>query len=110
MDGLEFLKTIPDNYVDGVLFDPPYSVEMCLRHYTTKHAGTAGRTEYWTLCKQEIARIVKPNGLCISFCWDSSGIGKKRGFEIEEIILLSHGGLHHDTIITVDRKVAKTRS
>lgn len=36
-----------------------------------------------------------------------SGIGKKRGFEIEEIVLLSHGALHHDTIVTIDRKVVE---
>ena len=44
-------------------------------------------------------------GVVISFCWDSQGIGKKRGFEIIEIRLVCHGACHNDTIITVDRKV-----
>ena len=106
MDGLSFLKTI--SYRDmakGVLFDPPYSTEQCLRRYTPKHGGTAGRAEYWAKCKDEIAKILSVDGIAISFGWDSTGIGKKRGFEIEEILLLCHGACHNDTIITVDRKV-----
>lgn len=103
MDALEFLKTLHDNFADGVLFDPPYSVEQCLRKYTPKQNGTAGRAEYWAKCKDEISRIIRPGGIAISFCWDSTGMGKKRGFEIEEILLLCHGACHNDTIITIDR-------
>jgi hypothetical protein len=104
LDALEFLKGLTDGFARGVLFDPPYSVEQCLRRYTPKQGGTAGRAEYWAQCKDEIARIVEPGGYCISFCWDSTGIGKKRGFEIEEILLVCHGACHNDTIVTVDRK------
>jgi hypothetical protein len=104
MDALEFLKSLSDNSVNGVLFDPPYSVEQCLRRYTPKQNGTAGRAEYWAKCKDEIARIVKPDGYCISFCWDSTGVGKKRGFEIVEVMLVCHGACHNDTIVTVERK------
>lgn len=105
MDALDFLRTIGDSTVSGVLFDPPYSTEQCLRRYTPKQGGTAGRAEYWARCKDEIARIVKPEGLAISFCWDSTGIGKKRGFEIVEVMLLCHGACHNDTIVTIDRKL-----
>lgn len=105
LDGLEFLKSISSNSISGSLFDPPYSVEQCLRRYTPKHNGTAGRAEYWAKCKDEIARILSLGGLSISFAWDSTGIGKRRGFEIVEIMLLCHGACHNDTIITVERKV-----
>ena len=104
IDGLEYLNQFKDNSVRGVLFDPPYSVEQCLRKYTPKFKGTAGRTEYWTQCKKEIARITRPGGRCFSFGWNSCGIGKKRGFEIIEILLLCHGACHNDTIIVVDKK------
>ena len=109
LDALEFLKQLDDLSVDGVLFDPPYSVEQCLRKYTPKHGGTAGRAEYWAKCKDEISRIIKPNGLAISFCWDSVGIGQNRGFEIVEVKLVCHGACHNDTIITVDKKVGKRK-
>ena len=104
-DALEFLKGIAGESVDGVLFDPPYSTEQCLRRYTPIQNGTAGRAEYWAKCKDEIAHIVKPGGLSISFCWDSTGIGTKRGFEIIEILLVCHGACHNDTIVTVERKL-----
>jgi len=105
LDALEFLETLQDNSFNGVLFDPPYSVEQCLRRYTPKHNGTAGRAEYWAKCKDEIARILKSGGHCISFCWDSVGIGANRGFRIEEILIICHGACHNDTIVTVDRKI-----
>ena len=105
MDGLEFLRSRNSHSVNGVLFDPPYSVEQCLRRYTPKFKGTAGRAEYWGKCKDEIARIVNPGGITISFGWDSCGIGKNRGFEIIEILLICHGACHNDTIITVDKKI-----
>ena len=105
MDALDFLKSIESKSKKGNLFDPPYSVEQCLRRYTPKHGGTAGRAEYWAKCKDEIARITEIGGLVISFCWDSTGVGKKRGFEIIEIKLLCHGACHNDTIITVERKL-----
>ena len=104
MDALEFLRTLDTGSVNGVLFDPPYSTEQCLRRYTPKHGGTAGRAEYWAKCKNEIARIIKSGGYCVSFGWDSTGIGKKRGFEIVEILLICHGACHNDTICTCERK------
>ena len=104
MDALDFLRLLPAESVTGALFDPPYSVEQCLRKYTPKQNGTAGRTEYWARCKEEIGRIIRHGGLAISFRWDSTGIGKKRGFEVVEILLICHGACHNDTIVTVERK------
>jgi hypothetical protein len=103
-DGLEFLKSFGDTSVNGVLFDPPYSVEQALRIYKPKFKGTAGRAEYWAKCKDEIARILRPEGKCICFGWDSTGIGKKRGFDMYRILLLCHGACHNDTIVTVESK------
>lgn len=105
MDGYEFLQTIESNSIDGGLFDPPYSVEQCLRRYTPKHKGTAGRAEYWAKCKNELGRVIKKDGINISFGWDSCGIGKKRGFEIIEVLLICHGACHNDTIVTVEKKI-----
>jgi hypothetical protein len=104
MDGFEFLKSLSSDTYDGVLFDPPYSVDQCLKLYTPKFKGTAGRAEYWAKCKDEIARVLKEDAIAISFGWDSCGIGKNRGFEIVEVMLLCHGAAHNDTIVTVDVK------
>lgn len=109
MDGLEFLKHLPSHSFMGALFDPPYSVEQCLRKYTPKHGGTAGRTEYWAKCKDEIARLLEPGAISFCFGWDSTGIGKKRGFEILEIKLLCHGAAHNDTIITIEKALGNAK-
>ena len=105
-DALEYLKSLESMKYSGSLFDPPYSVEQCLRKYTPKQGGTAGRAEYWAKCKDELSRISAPNAYAISFCWDSTGLGKKRGFEIVEVMLLCHGACHNDTIITVERALS----
>jgi len=45
VDALAFLQLFEDNALAGVIFDPPYSTEQCLRRYTPKHNGTAGREQ-----------------------------------------------------------------
>lgn len=107
MDALEFLKSRENESATGILFDPPYSADQCLRLYTPKHNGRAGRAEYLAKCRDEIARVLKQDGTAISFGWDSMGIGDSRGFDIIEIILLCHGACHNDTIITIDKKRIK---
>jgi hypothetical protein len=108
LDGLDFLKGLADSSLDGVLFDPPYSAEQALRRYKPKHNGTAGRSEYWARCKDEVARIVRPNGKAICLGWDSNGVGKTRGFTLQRVLLLCHGACHNDTIITVETKVRES--
>ena len=55
--------------------------------------------------KDEIKRITCKDGVVITFGWNSNGIGKTRGFEIVEILLVAHGGNHNDTICVVERKL-----
>ncbi len=37
MDAIEFLKSLPSEYADGILLDPPYSLRQVSEHY--KQAG-----------------------------------------------------------------------
>ncbi len=48
---------------------------------------------------------MKKDGIVISFGWNTNGIGKTKGFEIIEILMVAHGGSHNDTICTVERKL-----
>lgn len=105
MDALEFLKTFADGVLDGVIFDPPYTPWQCLQKYKAKSHGTYGRAHYWALCKDEIARIVKPGGKVISMCWDTTGCGKNRNFDIKRILVVCHGACHNDTLVTVEKKI-----
>lgn len=107
MDALDFLKQFDDGSVDGVLFDPPYSprqITECYQGVGLQVTQETTRADFWGKQKIEIARIVKPHGKVISFGWNSGGIGKKFGFEIQRILLVAHGGWHNDTICTVEVK------
>ncbi len=106
LDAVEFLKRFKDNQLDGVLLDPPYS----LHQVTMSYAGYGKkRVIALTPVYDEIARIIKPNGYCISFGWNSNGISRKRCFEIKEVYLIPHGGHHNDTIVTVEQKYFQTQ-
>ena len=51
--------------------------------------------------------MIKPRGIVLSFGWHSNGMGKGRGYEIEEIMLVAHGGGHSDTICLAERKLPR---
>lgn len=107
LDALEFLKMFPDQSVDGVLYDPPYSprqVSECYKGVGLSTSQKATSASFWSEQKKEIARITKPGGKVISFGWNSGGIGKKYGYDICYILLVPHGGWHNDTICTVEIK------
>jgi len=107
MDALDFLRLFDDSSVDLILFDPPYSPRQVSEVYRSLDMSVNMQTtqsSFWGNLKKEISRIVKPNGQCITFGWNSGGIGKSNGFEIIEILMVAHGGWHNDTICTVEVK------
>ena len=107
MDATEFLKMLDNNSADVVLWDPPYSprqIMECYKKFNMTVNMQTTQASYWSKQKEQVARIVKPNGIVITCGWNSGGIGKKYGFKIIEILLVAHGGWHNDTIVTVERK------
>lgn len=108
MDATEFLLMLPDNYADIILYDPPYSprqVAECYKKFGKTVNMKTTQASYWSKQKEQIARIIKSNGIVITCAWNSGGIGKKYGFEIIEILLVAHGGWHNDTIVTVEKMI-----
>ena len=109
MDALAFLKEQKSDSLDGVLFDPPYSItqaKQCYEGYGMDKLDTKPTSmKYWGDCKTEIARVLKPGGKAICFGWTSMGIGINRGFEMRRILLVPHGGSKNDTIVTVEIKL-----
>jgi hypothetical protein len=99
-DALTYLKNLATSTFDGVLYDPPYSITQA-RMYGKKEFSSM---KYWKECKDQIARILKPSGKVICFGWNSMGLGKNRGFTMNRILLVSHGGSKNDTIVTVESK------
>jgi len=107
MEALDFLKMLPDNHADCILFDPPYSprqVSECYKKSKLSVNMQTTQASFWGNIKKEVSRILKIEGCCITFGWNSGGIGKSNGFYIIEILLVAHGGWHNDTICTVEIK------
>ena len=108
MEALDFVHNLADNHFDGALFDPPYSYRQVSEHY--KHIGKKATqldtsTQFYSRVLNPLADKIKLDGHCIHFGWNTNAMGKKRGFEIIEILVVAHGGHHNDTLVTVERKV-----
>jgi hypothetical protein len=113
IDALEFLRGRSESEFDAVLFDPPYSprqVSECYKKMGLSVNMQTTQSSFWSNLKKEIRRIVKPSGIVITCGWNSGGIGQKYGFEIEQILLVAHGGWHNDTIVTVERRTSCAKS
>lgn len=107
-DALEWISKFSPSTLDGVIYDPPYSLRQLKECYDSigiKPDPAIFRADYIAKQKDIISRIIKPNGKAICFGWNSIGIGKSRGFKLERILLIAHGRSHNDTIVTVERKM-----
>lgn len=107
-DAREFLAGL-EVRPDLVIFDPPYSPRQISEVY--QRIGRECKTEdtqnaaLYSECRNRIAEIMAPGGTVLSFGWNSSGMGKQRGFEIVEIMIVCHGGAHNDTICMAERQL-----
>lgn len=107
LEALEFANILPHG-LEGALFDPPYSYRQVSEHYKILgKKATALDTSYnfYARVLDPLSKKIKQGGIAISFGWNSNGFGKKRGFEIIEIMNVAHGLHHNDTIVTVEVKI-----
>ena len=89
------------------MYDPPYSVRQaseCYKHFGIGIKQKDTQSSWRAKHLDEISRILKPQGLLISFGWNTNGGGKKRGFKQLEILIVAHGASHNDTLVTVELK------
>lgn len=108
LEALDFLQHLKNDSCDIFLFDPPsnpnrmkfYFEEMNLKLHKKYYL-----TDYWTKLKKEITRILKINGYVISLGYNSGGVGKTNGFNIEEILILSNYYLKNDIFCVIDKKI-----
>ena len=109
MDALKFMEMLPSNSADVVLYDPPYSITQASQLYKNygkeKLEVNVANMKYWALCKDNISRILKIGGVCLSFGWNTNGVGINRGFEMQEILIVAHGGSKNDTLCTAEIKI-----
>jgi len=116
LDAVDFLETLRggDIELDCAIFDPPYSPGQIKECYNNIGRDVTGKdTQNAALYKRvrdAIHPLVKNGGVVLSFGWNSAGMGKTRGYEIEEILLVAHGGAHNDTICLAERKIRQPDS
>lgn len=114
MEARLFLDSLNGVVADAVLFDPPYSPRQIAECY--KRVGLKVGLEetqnarLYREVKDRLDARLRPDGIAICCGWNSAGFGIKRGYQIEEILLVAHGGAHNDTIVTIERKLSKAQS
>jgi len=100
MDAYEYVKSCEDNTFDTVILDPPYNIRKAREKYGERWIGS------FTKIKNELVRIVKPNGIVITLGYDTVGMSKSRGFKKIGICVICHNGDHNDTLIVVEQKIS----
>jgi len=113
MDAIDFLMKLAGEGVkaSGVVIDPPYSptqIKECYQGIGIKTASDmALRGKMMKARRGLVNAITEPGSVVLSFGWNTNGMGK-RGWRIVEILLISHGSDHNDTICMAEVKLAYT--
>jgi hypothetical protein len=111
LDAEDFILKIQETIgqVSLILFDPPYSprqISECYkgigREVTMKDTQSAA---LYARVRNRMVDILPIGGVVLSFGWNSVGAGKNRGFSLEEILMVCHGGAHNDTICLAERRI-----
>ena len=109
MEARLFLKMLVDQGVraDLLIFDPPYSPRQISECYASAgmKAGMVDTQNAKLIkeCRDLMKAMAEPGATCLSFGWNSAGMGK--GWKIEEIMLVAHGSCHNDTICLAEKHI-----
>lgn len=99
LDALDFVLSYKGKKFNTVILDPPYSyrksMEMYNGNYTSKFKTIA----------DNLPNIITSSAKVISFGYHSTFLGKKRGYDLEEMCVFAHGGAQHCTIAIIESKL-----
>ena len=95
---------------DLVILDPPYSQIQVSRSYKNggreyKPFGDDNNAVLYRRVKNKLDKLLKSGGIALTFGWNTSGFGIKRGYEIIEILIVCHGAAHNDTLCMAEKKL-----
>ena len=112
MDSIAFLEMLvaKGTMADLVIFDPPYSprqIKECYDSIGLKMGALDAMRTNWMRERDLIAQMQNPGDVVLSFGWNSMGMGKKRGYEIIEGLMVCHGVGHYDTLCMAERMTWK---
>ena len=94
MDALDFVKyAIKNNmYFDTIILDPPYAYRKAMEMYNSNY------TSKFKQIADIVPKILKTDGIVISFGYHSTFLGKKRKAILKKLCVFAHGGAQHCTI------------
>ncbi len=108
MKACDFLMQEGPNTSDLIIFDPPYSlrqVKECYENYADGFSHKDSQNAIRWTKERDIIKLQQHKwNVVLSFGWTSTCMGKKRGYEIDSILLCSHGPAHNDTLCVAEIK------
>lgn len=104
LDVFDFLKAIPEDSLDAVIIDPPFSFNQAAKHYKNS-AGKCLGVGWIPAVRREAGKKLKKGGLMFCLGWDANGAGNRKEFILEEVIICAHGQARNATIMTIDKKI-----
>lgn len=103
-DAVTVGERIDSNTFDTVVVDPPWSSKDDSPDFTKRRDRYGDEyVDSYAQMKDGVESVLRPGGRCITFGYDSSGLGAGRGAIVEEIALINFTGNHNDAIAVVER-------
>lgn len=111
MDAEAFCRMLAErgDTFDLAIFDPPYSPRQVSECYQSVGLEVGMKDTQTAVLYQRVRNaldaIMQPDGIVLSFGWNSAGMGEGRNYQLVEVLLVAHGGAHNDTICIAERKI-----
>lgn len=108
LDAVTFLNSLSGQAFDLGIVDPPYSprqISECYKQVGRVVGMKETQSSFWTNIRNALDPLIPFGGIVLHFGWNSVGMGKTRGYELLEILMVCRGGAHNDTICIAERKM-----
>lgn len=84
---------------DTILLDPPFSLYLAKRKYNSEWFRD------YTMVKNNMNRLAHVGTKIVSLGFNSTGMGRNRGYEKQELLIVNTKGNGNDILILVEQKV-----
>ena len=99
---------IKDKKFDTILLDPPFTFFQAVHSYKLKGNKIFKMTDV-VKAKNEAFRKCKKDCRVITLGFNTVGMSNERGFGLKKVGIITHGGNHNDTLITVEDRIKRPK-
>ena len=96
-DAVDFVREWKGEKFDTIILDPPYAYRKAMEMYKGNYSSR------FKQLADEIPKILKSDGIVISFGYHSTFLGNVRNFELDKLCVFAHGGSQHCTIGIIEK-------